>query len=295
MPSKRSSSPSDQSRAFGFSSNPRRDDPTHELIAHLLRGAAALAARHWMKKRKDKHKPSSDRSKANPNANPSPPAHRNTSPANPSPTQSRRHRPHRHRPDSHYPCARPTTPPKSELVLALDSLSAELGRTTGRIRQLAAEGRPHRHRDGRCDVSDGLRECAARLEGEVGRVREAGNNIRNLSGVVGSEGRGGERWERGEGMMRRKGDGVVGGTRAAGERRDGSYVRTRPTERAGSFVRRRPTESRAGSFVSRIPTESRAGGLVRSREAPQDRGSQGGGRKVRVRGEERGRKRTRSR
>jgi len=280
MPSKRSSSRSDQSRAFGFgSSSSRRDDPTHELISHLLRGAAALAARHWIKNRKKKKDKDQSNSKSKPRTQvPRPnstraPSGRDDFYAGPVPDRPprghhRRHRPHRHRPNSRYPPVHYPPVPRSELAVALDALSEELGRTTRTIRRLAGRRRPHRHRDGRCDVYEGLRESAGRLEGALDRVRAVGNNIRNL----------------GEVPIRYTGGGgrEVGG--GLGEKREGSWVRRRsvPDGRSGTYVRTRPAGNGGVSEVG-------------SREVPREQG-QGEERKVRVeREEDRGRKRTRSR
>jgi hypothetical protein len=159
-------------------------------------------------------------------------------------------------------------------VVALDALSAELGRTTGTIRRLAGRRRPHRHRDGRCDVYEGLRESAGRLEGELERVRAVGNNIRNLREVPLVMSRGGVR-DVGSDMKRVEAD-----------RRNGSSVRTRPVPegRPASYVRTRPTDKGQGIHVT-------------SREVPEEMGrDQGEDRKMKTKGgEDRGRRRTRSR
>ncbi|KAH8902896.1 hypothetical protein BR93DRAFT_221503 [Coniochaeta sp. PMI_546] len=268
MPSKHTSG-SDQSTraAFGFSSGSgsRRDDPTHELISHLLRGAAALAVRHFISKRgkkKEKEK-GKDKAKA--------PRSRDEFVGAPVPERPRHRHHHRRRPHRHV------QGPRTEIVVALDSLSSELARTTTQIRRLAGGRRPHRHRDGRCDVYEGLVSCAGRLEAETERVRTGVNNIRNLGeGQLG--GMPGGRY--GREMYGREWHGVE-----REEVRDGSWVRTRPVPeaRAGSYVRTRPNEERAGSYV-------------RTRAVPKEKEGGVEERRARVKGEEdRGRKRTRSR
>ncbi|OIW22767.1 hypothetical protein CONLIGDRAFT_719623 [Coniochaeta ligniaria NRRL 30616] len=237
-------------RAFGFNpssnSNSRRDDPTHELISHLLRGAAALAARHFLSKRGKKK--DQDNAKAKSKTKTKPKATRPRDEFVGAPVPERRRHGHRHRhgrrPHRHQ------QQPKTELVVALDSLSAELARTSARIRALAGGRRPHRHRDGRCDVYEGLVGCAGRLEGEVERVRTGVNNIRNLE-----EGQLGRREVYGRGE----------------NRGEGSWVRTGPVPaaRAGSYVRMRPGEGRSGSYV-------------RTRDVQKEKGSEDEGRKFSV-------------
>ncbi|KAB5513356.1 hypothetical protein GE09DRAFT_632451 [Coniochaeta sp. 2T2.1] len=259
MPSKRSSSDDKSTRAFGFgssNSNSRRDDPTHELISHLLRGAAALAARHFIKNRGKKKDKSKSKSKA--------PRGRDDFVGAPVPEKRpHRHR-HRRRPHRHD---RPTGP-QPEIVVALDSLSAELARTTTNIRRMAGDRRPHRHRDGRCDVYEGLVSCASRLEASTERVRTGVNNIRNL------------------------GEGQLGGYPRRGEGGREWYGRAGPEWQGNGGN----AEKREGSWVRTRPVSERAGSYVRTRAAPEEvKPKDVGGRRGRVGGEEdRGRKRTRS-
>jgi hypothetical protein len=167
-------------------------DPTHELISHLVRGAAALAARHLLKKKRTPAKetePVKEKHRSRPRDRNTPliPPVIVTAP---SPDQQDRGlRPHRRR--RHHRLADEAS--RAELVIALDCLSGELARTTSHIRYLAGNRRPHRHRDGRCDVFEGLSLEAGRLEGRLGDLRAGVNNVRNLGmGVEGRGARGGE-------------------------------------------------------------------------------------------------------
>jgi hypothetical protein len=264
MPSKHTSSSDQSSRAFGFNSgsNSRRDDPTHELISHLLRGAAVLAVRHFISKRGKKKEKEREKDKATAKT----PRPRDEFVGAPVPERRRHRRRDRYRPHRHE------QGPRTELVVALDSLSAELARTSTQIRRLAGGRRPHRHRDGRCDVYEGLLSCAGRLEAGTERVRTEVNNIRNL----------------GEGQLGGLPGGRYGREVYEGEgekRREGSWVRTRPVpeDGPGSNARTRPAQERTGSYV-------------RTRDVPKEKESEAGGRKVGVKWEQdRGRKRTRSR
>lgn len=259
-PSKRRSSGSDETGARGS----RRDDPTHELISHLLRGAAALAVRHFLSKRGKKKEKDKNKEKGKAKVA----SHRDEFVGAPVPEPRRHHHRHRHRRRPH----RHEEGPKTELMVALDSLSAELARTSAQIRRMAGARRPHRHRDGRCDVYEGLVACAGRLEAETERVRTGVNNIRNLAGGQLS-GLPGER----SGRERNAGD--------EERRREGSWVRTRPVPEGG-----------AGSYPRPEAAEKRSGSYVRTREVPKEKEGETERRKARAREyEDRGRKRTRSR
>ncbi|RKU47061.1 hypothetical protein DL546_008923 [Coniochaeta pulveracea] len=210
MPSKRHSN-----NHYPRSQTSHDRDPTHELISHLVRGAAALAARHLLKKRPkspakaEEHQRGRPRERKGTNIPP-------VIVTPPSPDeQDRGLRPHRRR-------RRHTLDEisRKELTTALDALSAELERMTANIRDLAGKRRPHRHRDGRCDVFEGLRYEVGRLEGRLEALRMGVNNVRNLG--VGVEGR-------------RRGDGGGGGRR-------GSWERLRPDGGAGGRKRVRVKE-----------------------------------------------------
>lgn len=221
----------------------------HELVGHLIKGAAALAARHWVKKRsekkKEKAKEKSSRSARD--------EYTTAAAAEPSRRHRDRHR-HRDQPNEYREVPRQKSR-QPELVVALDGLSAELARTTSQIRQLAGRRRPHRHRDGRCEVYEGLVSCASRLEAEAEGVRTGVNNIRNL-GLSSVEGLGTPSRRARSGRSSGRREWVFGGESEI--RRDGRRERRR--DGAGyTTVSGWPEESKRGGRRVRISEEESRG------------------------------------
>lgn len=250
-------SPESRHRSSGGGDGDRGNEAASELVGHLLRGAAALAARQFVRAREKRKLKRREEEKEKQRLAAAAAAAAATGAGvgfvasnapRPEGHPHRRHRERRQREREQERererLANASSPKaagrgvrsgdRAELVTALDGLSDELQAASVRIRKLTR--RPPRHAP--CEVYDGLTATADGLQTSISNLRTGVNNIRNLQGETLSAGPGTRGWAPsevpmvGEGKKERRKERSVGvGGSEGREARDGEKVKKRHRRR----------------------------------------------------------------
>lgn len=249
-------SPESRHRSSGGGDGDRGNEAASELVGHLLRGAAALAARQFVRAREKRKLKRREEEKEKQRLAAAAAAAATGAgvgfvASNAPRPEGRPHRRHRERRQREREQERErerlanASSPKAagrgvrsgdraELVTALDGLSDELQAASVRIRKLTR--RPPRHAP--CEVYDGLTATADGLQTSISNLRTGVNNIRNLQGETLSAGPGTRGWAPsevpmvGEGKKERRKERSVGvGGSEGREARDGEKVKKRHRRR----------------------------------------------------------------